>query len=462
VSSLVERVAETITRYNMAAAGSRIGVAVSGGADSIALLRLLVQLAPARRYELEVIHVNHKLRGAESDADAEFVRAVAAGFGLRCVEATADARNSGGNVEAHARRLRYDCFARLMRENQLDRVAAGHTRSDQAETVLMRLLRGASPGGLRGIHPVTEAGVIRPLLEVDREEVRAWLQRQGAVWREDSSNSDRRFLRNRIRLDLLPALERGWNPALSKLLAQTARLAFEDSVYWREQMDRLLPAVAELGSGEAVLKLDALAALPAAVRRRLIREALGQVRGGLDGIEFEHDDRLLDLAESRRGEGSVSLPGALARRSFRLLRISRAGAATSEACPQFEIPFPVPGALGLPDGLRLGADLVRRSRDSRYNTEDPGIDWKKVRGSELFVRSWRPGDSYQPTGLEKVCKLKDLFEKARIPSWERAAWPMILCEGEIIWTERFGPAASWVATPETETALVISVTRQEK
>lgn len=455
VIPLLKRVAETISRYNMAAPRNRVGVAVSGGADSIALLRALVELAPALSLELTVLHVNHRLRGPDSDADEEFVRQAAASHGLPFAGTVADAREGSGNLEDRARRQRHAFFAAAMRDHALDRVAVGHTRSDQAETVLMRLLRGAGPDGLRGIHPVTRAGIVRPLIEIDRAEVRQWLVAAGVAWREDTSNGDPRFLRNRTRMELLPVLERDWNPALPKLLAQTARLAFEDSHYWEQEVARRFGEVAEAGETGVVLRLDALNAMPAALVRRLLREAVRRVRGDLDGIDFEHDERLFELARGSRGEGGISLPGVAARRSFRQIRLG-----PPAETEDYQRPLPIPGRVELPGAVSLSVEPVRHAPESRYNTDDPGLDWMKVQGRTLVVRNWQPGDAYWPVGAPKVRKLKQLFEKARIPSWERAGWPMILCEGGIIWTRRFGPALDWAAAREAETVLRVSETRQ--
>ena len=226
-SAVFERVLKTISRYNMLAPGARVLAAVSGGADSVALLHVLIEIAPRLGATLAgVAHLNHKQRGAASDDDERFVARLAAEHGLtfHCAEAGA----LEGNLEQAMRDARRDFFTRLIREGAADRVALAHTRDDQAETVLFRVLRGSGLSGLAGIHPVTGDGLIRPLLDVTRAEIEEFLHSRGVEWREDATNRDPRFARNRIRHELLPQLARDWNPKIVDALAQLGDLAWEE------------------------------------------------------------------------------------------------------------------------------------------------------------------------------------------------------------------------------------------
>ncbi|MBN8733924.1 MAG: tRNA lysidine(34) synthetase TilS, partial [Acidobacteria bacterium] len=205
-----------------------IGVALSGGGDSVALLHILHRLG----YPLHALHLNHLLRAAESDADEHFVRQLCRSLAIPLTLHRADAAASGANIEAAGRRLRRDFFASSLAQLSLLRVATGHTQSDQAETLLFRLLRGAGPRGLAAILPVTREGLIRPLLDLSRDDLRAWLAAEALPFRDDSSNTDTSRLRNRIRLSLLPALSRDYNPAVAPALSRFAHLAFLDERYW--------------------------------------------------------------------------------------------------------------------------------------------------------------------------------------------------------------------------------------
>ncbi|MCS6953256.1 MAG: tRNA lysidine(34) synthetase TilS, partial [Bryobacteraceae bacterium] len=289
---MIDRVVATIERYGMFRPGDRVGVAVSGGADSVCLLDLLRELAPRWALRLSVLHLDHGLRGEDSRRDAEFVRDLAARLGIPFRLGVTDLARvhaeTGGNLEQLARNARREFFLRFLREGALDRVALGHTRSDQAETVLFRLLRGAGPSGLAGILPVTAEGFVRPLLEVSRQEARRYLEARGLEWREDRTNQDLSLARNRIRCQLLPALERDWNPNLELVLARLAALAQDEEEYWRREMDRLEATHAVRAGSACLLRTSVLAALPRAVARRLLRRLLERVRGHLRRLEYEH------------------------------------------------------------------------------------------------------------------------------------------------------------------------------
>ncbi len=423
----------------------RLGVAVSGGGDSVALLHLLVQIAPRFDAALTVIHLDHGLRGDESRQDARFVASLAATLGLRLESRAVDLRHAPGNLEQAGREARRRFFAELIARGAVGRVATGHTRSDQAETVAFRLLRGAGLAGLAGILPVTADGVVRPLIDLSRQECRDYLAARGLPWRDDSSNLDQTLARNRIRHSLLPALARDWNPEIEASLARLAGLASEEEAYWTALVADLADSCFT-ADGAAIVLTARLRDLPRALSRRLLREALRRVRGGLRRVDFEHVEAVLDLAAAGRGAGGVRLPGVVVRRSFDWIRIAPAG----DAARPYSESIGVPGSARIP-GAAIRLDLV----DYSYNTDGCYLDWSRVRGP-LILRSWRPGDRFQPAGTESPRKVKELFQQARVPSWERFRWPMITTEGAILWTRRFGAAAGVAATPATRQALRVS------
>ena len=238
IGMVFERILQTITRYNMFEPGNRVGVAVSGGADSVFLLHALVELAPRLDLKLGVLHLDHGLRGDESRADAIFVRELAALLGLPFHTAVAHLETAD-NLEQTARNARRKFYLDFVQQNQLDRIATGHTRSDQAETVLFRFLRGSGTAGLSGVRPLTTEGLARPLIDLDRVDIERYLRDNSIPWREDSTNANRDFDRNRIRHDLLPQLIRDWNPALIENLSHTAKWAQDEESYWDTEIDRL-------------------------------------------------------------------------------------------------------------------------------------------------------------------------------------------------------------------------------
>ena len=398
--------------------GDPLGVAVSGGPDSVALLDVLRRLAPERKWTISVLHLNHGWRGAESEEDAAFVERLAARWGLEFIGE--QARLDGGNLEGAGRMARARFYARGMREHGLVRIATGHTRSDQAETVLFRLLRGGATTGLAGIIPVTREGIVRPLIDVTREEVIAYLGRQGLVWREDSTNADPRFARNRIRHQLLPALEKDWNPKLREVLARTARVAQDEDDYWRNEVARWAERVMRRHRKGVVLEVEPLRALPLPLIRRLLREAVDRAGGGAVG--FEHVEAITELVSRTTGTGGVDLPVLRAVRSFGQVLLGppeEAAGYRIELCPPAEVEVP-------------GGRLHIETADCRYNLSGPTV--------LLEVRNWLPGDAYCRTGRESPEKIKDLWQRARVPLWDRAGWPMVLMNGKIIWTRQFGPA----------------------
>jgi tRNA(Ile)-lysidine synthase len=443
----------------MFAPGQKVAAAVSGGADSVCLLHALVELAPRWNLQIRALHLNHGLRGAESDADEAFVRELATQLGVPLrVERWRREDSEPANLEEAARVGRLEFFSKAMADGFADRVALGHTRSDQAETVLFRLLRGSGGAGLAGVRPATSAGIVRPLIAVERPAVEAFLRERGFAWREDSSNLSLQFARNRLRHELLPQLARDWNPAISETLAHTAEWALEEEAYWDAELDRLEGLLAQR-DGAVIVETAALLALPPAVARRMVRRAMARVKGDLRGIGFRHVLEVLDLASVPVGHGRLQAPGLDVMRSLGWLRLARQGADTLQN-RNFRFPAPVPGVVELPPGNSVvHLELIDKSETSGpsrcvYNSVLGCVDWERV-ASGLEVRNWRPGDQYQPVGSSGETKIKSLFQEARIPLWERRRWP-VLTEGDsIVWARLFGVAARYAADPDARVVLKI-------
>ncbi len=341
---LSEQVLEYVRRHGLLKPGDRVGVAVSGGADSVGLLRLLLELRGELGVVLSVAHFHHGIRGAEADADARLVAELAKTHGLELHSARGDApahaRERHASLETAARNLRYQFFRELLERGAMDKMATGHTLDDQAETVLMKALRGAGTRGLAGIHPVLAAGIVRPLLAIRRRGLETYLRALGQEWREDSSNQDRRHLRNRIRHELLPLLERDFNPEVARVLAETAEVARTEEEYWQREMERLLPEV--YAADGVSLKLEPLLAQPPAVQRRIVRAALERAGAHFD---FRHGEEILRLAQ--KSKGAVELAG-----GWRVVR-EKAGLRIAR---QSETPgSPVGATPARPSGAEKGA-----------------------------------------------------------------------------------------------------------
>jgi tRNA(Ile)-lysidine synthase len=396
----------------------RFGVAVSGGADSVYLLHELV----GREDDCVVLHVNHGLRGAESDGDEIFVKGIADSLGLECLVHREPV--GVGNLEQEARRVRLAWFRRLIEEGVVERVALGHTLSDQAETVLFRFLRGAGTAGLAGIRSATREGLVRPLLGLTRAEVRSSLRSRGIVWREDSSNDSDAFARNRIRRELLPQLEREWNPELTRTLGQMADWAAAEESYWAGRMRRLAARCFRRDGPGLVVKWPT--GLSVAVQRRLVRHAIETAKGDLRQVDYSHVE-----AVRRLKQGRLDLPGLQVEKSFEWLRL---GAEPDEFDPKVYLEV-------------VDATTV-------YNSGMHQLDWGSLSG-RLKLRRWQAGDRYRRAGRAKDERLKLLFQKARVPVWERRRWPVLVCGDSIVWTREFGVAAGMERTERSHLVLVI-------
>jgi tRNA(Ile)-lysidine synthase len=453
---LLSRVAATIRRYCMFLPGDHVGVAVSGGADSVCLLHVLRELAPQWELRLSILHLNHGLRGEESAADERFVRDLAASLGLDVVVRAEDVAAAAGNLEQAGRAARLRLFHEQLAGGTIVRIAVGHTRNDQAETVLFRFLRGSGSAGLAGIRPVTGDGMVRPLLDVDRAGVEQYLRERGIAWRDDSSNSSPRFARNRIRHQLLPALAAEWNPAIAEMLVRTADWAQAEEEYWDAEIGRLAAAHLVERDGAILVLAGSLADLPLAAARRLVRHILERIKGDLRAVTFDHVAEILALASSSSGHGQLQLPGVEVARSFEWVRLVRA----AEAPRDYSVTPPVPGVVKLPGtDIRISLELIEKAEtlaptDCVYNREAGFIDWRSLSGP-LQIRNWRPGDRYHPNGRGGEEKIKILFQEARIPRWERSRWPVLTDGSAIVWARQFGPAQRFAAKSESAVLLKI-------
>jgi len=443
---------------NLARQG-RIGVAVSGGADSVFLLYALHELGTA----VAILHVNHKLRGEESELDEQFVRHLGSHLGLPVW--VRFAKVESGNVEQEARQARYAFFEEQIAAGLCDSVATGHTKDDQAETVLGRFLRGSGTAGLSGIRPVTATGIVRPLLHLGRDEIRASLRQRGIDWREDRSNLDTAFLRNRLRLDIMPRLA-VLNPSLPDVLASFADWAQGEEDFWDGEMKRLEAEILIPNRDAVLARTGDLRRLPVAAERRLIRRMIDRVRGSLRSIDFRHVEAVRGLVASTEGSGRLQLPDVDIYRSFDWLRIAPVGFDTRLE-RDFELPLSVPGVTEVPErGIRLAIETAAprtgKGGEGVYNDEvnaldRDALDREKPAGA-LLLRNWRPGDRLQPPGRTSAEKIKTLFQESRIPLWERRNWPVIVSGGSVVWARRFGASREFAAGPDSERILLVRET----
>ncbi|MGH9665434.1 MAG: tRNA lysidine(34) synthetase TilS, partial [Bryobacteraceae bacterium] len=301
-------------------------------------------------------------------------------------------------------------------------------------------------------------GLVRPLIEIERAEVETWLGGRGIAWREDLTNQDCAFARNKIRHQLLPALRSEWNPELAAALGHLAALAGDEEQFWTAYIKEIAGRTLE-NRGEALLaRINRIVSLPRAVARRLIRHTVSLVKGDLRQIEIAHVEGILELIAQREGSGRLQVPGVDVFRSFDWVRFAKTRTAMF-AGQDYELDLVAPGSVAVPgSGTRICLQVIEkkhpRNVSNTYVTVEE-VDWLRVPGP-LSLRNWRPGDQYQPLGYSREQKVKLLFQYARIPLWERRGWPILTSGGKIVWVRKFGPAAEYAAGPQTNSILRIS------
>ncbi len=439
-----------------------MGVAVSGGADSVALLRALLELRTELGIVVSVVHLNHGIRGTEADEDEQFVRNIGMQFDLPLhierANVPAHSRQEKLSLETSARELRYNLFRQLLQQKACDKIATAHTLDDQAETVLLRILRGTGTRGLAAIPPLRDASpdlvarIVRPLLGTRRPEVETYLRSIDQPCREDASNRDPRHLRNRIRQELLPQLERDYNPGLRQSLANLAEIARAEEQHWSVELARVSSLLVKPSSDGITLDRAQFLALSLALQRRMLLEQadLLNLPAGFDDIE-----RMLRIATHPGTEHEFEAGWRVAS-TRQMLYISRI--ANSTKLDHYDLPLPVPGEVALPSTLRLRATRLQHAETASYNSSTllahDGLQLP------LQVRNWQPGDRFWPAGSKQAEKLKRLFQQRHIPAEARCAWPVVLSAGTIVWVRGF-PVATGHQVRDNDAVLIEIVDRGE-
>ncbi|MCX6011496.1 MAG: tRNA lysidine(34) synthetase TilS [Chloroflexi bacterium] len=440
--SLEQRVLGFIHEHQLISGSEKLVVAVSGGADSVCLLHILVRLQKALKVKLHIAHLNHQLRGAESEADASYVADLARQL---AIPATMEKRDVKGyqarerlSLEEAAREVRYSFLAQVAGAIGAERVAVGHTRDDQIETILMHLIRGSGTRGLRGLQPATlwQSGVdsltiIRPLLEISHQETENYCHQHRLTPRLDASNLSLSPLRNRIRQQLLPLLE-SYNPGVAEALLRTGRIAGDDIDFLDEQVTRLWDEVARQEKKSIILDKKGFDQLPPTLKRYLLRALVERLLGSAKDIEMRHVEEMMSLATKAAGK-RLSLPGGL---TFsveynRYLLTSDLTALSPLPLLKGEFPLNIPGETRLP-GWRVEATIIKQEEMSEKDDFTAYLDLAKS-GDRLMVRPRRRGDRFQPLGLAQPKKLGEFMIDAKIPNTWRGQIPIVCSEEQILW-----------------------------
>jgi tRNA(Ile)-lysidine synthase len=435
------KVRATIETYSMIEPGSRVLVAVSGGADSVALLHILSELRKPLGFELAVAHLNHSLREEDSDADQAFVEELAGDLGLECFSGKADVRGLSRreklSLEEAGRAERRKFLLRAASEGGCGPVATGHHGDDQAETVLLRLIRGAGVRGLAGIEPVAGDRFVRPLIECERAELRAYLEERHLRFREDESNLDRAFLRNRIRHDLLPVLERDFNPSIAKVLRRTSANMADVERLLNSLGSKLLQE-ARIDADQDTLSLDSrrLRAYDKAAWGHVFRRAYEILAGDSLSLTRAHIQALTDLVASRPSGTTIHLPGGLrAAVEYGVVSIYRHEPHPASTPSEKEVLLP--GITAFPElGGSLETSLARADDlPADIGARDPAVEHFDMKSifPPLRIRTRRRGDRIRPFGSGGTKKLKDLLIDLKIPPDRRETTPVLEDSRGLLW-----------------------------
>ena len=468
-NELVQRLLALLRGANLLRAGERLGVAVSGGADSVALLHLLLELREELGCVLCVMHFNHKLRGRASEADEKFVARLAAKHGLEFFVAreniAAKTKRERGNLEDVARRARYAFFERLAQEGRLTRVAVAHTADDQAETVLAHILRGTGLAGLGGIHPTTGV-VVRPLLGIRRADLRTYLRGKRQSWREDASNRDTQRMRARIRQKLLPLLERQFQPATVEHLCQLAELAREDEAYLECQSSVREKEMVQTAQNATRLALSGFLRESRAIQTRVLRRIVERLKPRAGQLSAAHVEALLALAAHPDSGKSMQLPGGVEVRresqalvflpSAKIAPSSRKNPASLEYAYEVDLRAGQAELHVVELHCRLHLRVIDWPPEGRETNSTGAVLDRGRLCVPLVLRNWGPGDSMQPLGHRKRHKLARLLNKIGVSRWKKKLWPVLTTGGQIAWVRGLGASHEFAAGNETREGVVIT------
>lgn len=419
--------------------GNRVLVALSGGPDSVFLFHALMALHRELGISLIAGHLNHCLRGAESNRDEAFVKKLAKKEGVKLISAKRDvagyAKRKKLSIETAARELRRELLLKTAEKYNCQRIATGHTLNDQAETVLMHVVRGSGLAGLKGIPPIN-GRFIRPLLGISREEIVGWLRLHGLSWREDATNLSRECLRNRVRLDLIPGLEK-YNPRIIQSLSRLAQAAGNDLDLIEEVTIEAAEHSLKFHKIKIIIDLSIFNGYNKGLKNNLIRMATARLAGPLAVPSFDRMEECLRwLAQGRTGSRLEVCPGLWADISFGKATVALVGKAASPSREGLRARrLAMPGVTAF-NGFRIRSSLLKNGRGFDPAQASPGqafFDRAKLEGMAITVGRRRPGDTMILFGSNSPKRIKELFIDAKVPRGERDGWPVIRRGHDVLW-----------------------------
>lgn len=449
---MLNRVKKTIDKFKMLEKGDKILAAVSGGIDSVALLNLLMKLKEEYKLDLAAAHLNHSMRGKESKRDFVFVKTLAKNMGIKFIGKTIDVpkivKKKKGSTQDIARKVRYDFFEETAKKYGADKIATGHTLDDNAETVLMRVIKGAALKGLKGI-PFVRDKIIRPLMEIERLDIEKYARENSIKYVEDSSNKKTKYFRNKVRLKLLPILQE-YNPNIKKELARLAMSVKRDEDYLEQEADKAYKkALSDSDGKKIILNLNGIKRLPDALKTRIFLKAAERLKGDKLDIYSYHLEDILELIDSNAPQSFINLPkNIIVQKEYDRLIFAkdRQKAEGRRQKDVYERLLNIPGNTNIKEiGKKIKATIIKPSAFSREplaNDNTACFDYDRL-DFPLIVRNFRAGDRFKPFGMNGSKKIKDLFIEKKMPLDLRKKTPIIVSGKEIIWVAgvRRGDAA---------------------
>lgn len=467
----IKRVIQTVERYDMFTFGENVLVGVSGGPDSMALLHILHTLAPTYGIRLAVAHLNHGLRPMDADNDESFVKQAAQKLELAFHRRQAKLSSKNGSVEEKARVARYAFFDDVMNAHGYTKIVLGHQKNDNAEAVLLHLLRGSGIRGLAGIPPVRDRRVVRPLIRLGRDEIMTYLKDHQISFVMDATNADPAYERNRIRHHLIPLLEKNYNTNIVDTLHRTADLCREEETWFNHHLQPLIgKVVSQLRHAYLELDNQVLSGESLAVQRRLIRGALNKWHGHLRRMGAYHIDTVISLIPAEAIGKRVSLPnGITAERKTNCLCFSRGDQSDSSAssiplgfCYTVPAIESLPLAVDIPESdcrLIIEMDALSRSDDLPFHDSDRAWFDLDDLAFPLHIRSIKPGDRINPFGMQGSQKIKKLFIDRKIQVAQREKIPLLESQGILLWVIGIRRSNQAIVTKQTERLLCVKVER---
>lgn len=441
-SNLLTKIRSSIKHMSILFDDRPLLVAVSGGPDSICMLHLLCQLKEIMGFNLHVVHLNHALRGIESDNDAHYVNNLCLELDIPATIEKRDVEASitGSSIEEKARYMRYKFFSEVARDIGASYVAVGHTSDDQIETILMHFIRGSGISGLCGMKPVqilriesedSYLTVIRPLLEIARKDTEAYCNGCGLSPREDLSNKTLRYMRNRFRYELIPLL-RQYNPNVGAAILRTAALLDDEREFISAYTQSILEMVVTKKNESLIINRETFSHLPLAVKRSLLRTAVKELLGDLTDIEADHIEIMMDGMQKSAGKKLILPRGLLFYMDYESCFLRLQGKEDSiEDTLSGEVPLNIPGKTYVA-GWSITAEIyddVKQNTSHRYKEY---FDYD-VAGNKLTVRPRKPGDKFHPLGMSKPKSVQDFMVNIKIPRNRRATVPIVCSPRQLVW-----------------------------